>query len=144
MAEDEGNEKHEMASDRKEKTEYGHYRWQDPSLQTFVKSGRVQLLTTDSEGAARHHFPVCVFHRVVALVCLRHSLGHPDLPLSQQPPPPSTAGVGVRPVPQYYWHGLGGRPPGVKLQYVGFFRDGVLKVLPVISLVGLDALCRAE
>lgn len=97
------------------------------------------MLTTDSEGAAGHDLPPAISHGVVALVRLRHSLGHPDPPSPQQPPPAHIAGLGVRPVPQDDWHSLRWSTPGSKLQQGAIFRDAVLKVLPVVSVVGPDA-----
>lgn len=93
----------------------------------------------DSEGAAGHHLPRVVPHGVIALVRLRHPLGHPDLPAAQQPSPASIAGLGVRPVPEHNWHGLRWSSARGKLQLGAIFRDVVLEVLPVVPVVGLNA-----
>lgn len=107
----------------------------------FNNEGMIHLLflTADSESAARQHFPLSVTHCVVALVGLRHSVSHPHLPVSQQPAPTRNAGIRVGPVPQDYWHRLGWSASGSKLQYEAVFGNVVLKVLAVVSVVGLDA-----
>lgn len=96
----------------------------------------MSLLTTDKEDAARQGLSIVVSQGIVALVCLRYSLRHPDLPTMQQPPP---ASVRVRPIPQHNWYGLRWSAPRRKLQQTGIFRDAVLKVLPVVFVVGPNA-----
>lgn len=93
----------------------------------------------DSEGAAGYDPPHAVSHSIVALICLCHSLCHPGLPVHQLPPA-RIAGFRICPVPQHDWHGLRWSTPGNKLKYGGIFRDVVPKVLPVLSVVGLNAL----
>lgn len=64
------------------------------------------LLTTDSEGATGQDFALAVFHSVISLVQLRHSLCHPDLSAPQQPSPARTPGARICLVPQHNWHCL--------------------------------------
>lgn len=96
-------------------------------------------LTSDNEDAVGQHVPLDVSHGVVALVDLRHSLGHPDLPAVQQPASPSVARLGVRLVPQHNGQSLRRSTTRGKLQQGAVFRDAVLKAFPVVSVVGPNA-----
>lgn len=95
----------------------------------------LSLLTTNREGAARQHVAQVVFQSVVALICLSHSLCHPDLTPTQQPSPAHFARFRVRPVPQHDGNGLGWHTPRGKLQYRAILRNVVLKVLPIVPAV---------
>lgn len=97
------------------------------------------VLTADSEGAAGQDLPTVVSHRVVALVRLRHPLGHPDLPTLQQPPPAHVVCLSVRSVPQHDRRGRRQGTTGRKLQQGAIIRDAVLKVFAIVSVVGLNA-----
>lgn len=80
-----------------------------------------------------------VLQGVVALVRLRHLLSHPHLAAPLQPTAADVAGLNVRQVPQHDGHGLPGGAARGKFQQGAIFRDVVLKVFAVVSVVRLDA-----
>lgn len=92
-------------------------------------------LTADSESAVRQHISIDVPHGVVALVHLRDSLSHPDLPTLLQPSSASITSLSVCSVPKHNWHGLCWSTKGRKLQQGSIFRNILLKVFPVVPLV---------
>lgn len=98
-------------------------------------------LTADSQSALWQHIPVDVFHCVVALVSLRDSLSHPDLPALLQPPSAGVAGLGVCSFPKHNWHGLCWSTTGRKLQQWSIFRNVLLKGFPIVPLVWCYAIC---
>lgn len=110
-----------------------------PELRRKFISSSYPFLTANGKAAAGQDLPLAVSHSVVALVRLRHPLGRPHLPSPQQPTPAHAAGLDIRPVPQHNCHGLWGSTAGRKLQQGAIFRDVVLKVFSIVSVVGLDA-----
>lgn len=107
--------------------------WED--LELIILS----VLTADCEGATRQHFPLVVLQGVVALVCLCHLLGHPHLAAPLQSTATDVAGLSVRPVPQHNRHRHQWGTAGGKFQQGAIFRDMVLKVFTIVSVVRLDA-----
>lgn len=123
----------------KAKNRHKGYTWQDARVKKKFISSSYPFLTTNSEAEAGQDLALAVSHSVVALVRLRHPLGRPHLPSPQQPTPARAAGLSIRPVPQHNCHGLWGSTAGRKVQQGAIFRDVVLKVFPIVSVVGLDA-----
>lgn len=114
------------------------YSWHSSRTEQTLNSSSLSL-TADCEGATRQHLPLVVLQGVVALVRLRHPLGHPHLATPLQSTATHVAGLSVRPVPQHNRHGLRGGAAGGKFQQGAIFRDMVRKVFTVVSVVGLDA-----
>lgn len=104
-------------------------------LQSADQLSIIFCLTEDGESAVRQHIPVGVPHDVVALVRLRDSLSHPDLPALLQPSPAVISDLRVGAVPKQDWHGLCWSTKGRKLQQGSIFRNVLLKVFPVVPLV---------
>lgn len=123
-----------------EQRERESVRWREKDKPKFNRScsvdqlGIVFCLTEDAESAVRQHVPAGVPHDVVALVCLRDSLGHPELPALLQPTPAGMGDLQVGAVPKHDWHGLFWSSTGRKLQQGSIFRNVLLKVFPVVPL----------
>lgn len=95
-----GNEQSERVSDGERKINISiRCEWM---LRSADQLSIIFCLTEDGEVAARQHISFGIPHGVVALVRLRDSLSHPDLPALLQPSPASITDLGVGAVPKHH------------------------------------------